>query len=303
MSSRAAWKDQWAQLGRSAHHLADYVEKAVYDGHPHPGRDNAEHPEWSSTKYVDEAWDGQSLIVLADLNAIMCLMSAADHLNLLGTGLRACTSSLATAARGALEAASYAAFLAGPGISPAERARRSLNEVLHSTHENVLTYRMVAPEQVAEEENYRDGLIEAGKKRSEFGPFHKGDDIRTPRFGEKPKITDMVEPLRKTQRGDNLGLLSYKGLSSSVHARWNGWVVAGIATVLPDGEMVWPADRRSPRDVASVHYAALIAAYNASLRVSERLGWDATSFRVDGLGDLQVWDRIGKPDSYDSRPP
>lgn len=89
------------------------------------------------------SWDGQSLIVLADLNAIMCLMSAADDLNLLGTGLRDRTSSLATAARGALEAASYAAFLAGPGISPAERARRSLNEVLHSTHENVLTYRMV----------------------------------------------------------------------------------------------------------------------------------------------------------------
>ena len=25
------------------------------------------------------------------------------------------------------------------------------------------------------------------KKRSEFGPFHKGDDIRTPRFGDKPR--------------------------------------------------------------------------------------------------------------------
>ena len=200
----------------------------------------------SSRLRVWPSWDGQSLIVLADLNAIMCLMSAADDLNLLGTGLRDRTSSLATAARGALEAASYAAFLAGPGISPAERARRSLNEVLHSTHENVLTYRMVAPEQVAEEENYRDGLIEAGKKRSEFGPFHKGDDIRTPRFGEKPKITDMVEPLLKTQRGDNLGLLSYKGLSTSVHARWNGWVVAGIATNLPDGEMVWPMTAGHP---------------------------------------------------------
>ena len=229
----------------------------------------------------------------------MCLMSAADHLRSLGAGLRDRTSSLATAARGGLEAASYAAFLAGPGISPAERARRSLNELLHSTHENVLTFRMVAPEQVAEEEKYRDGLIEAGKKRSEFGRFHKGDDIRAPRFGDKPKITDMVEPLLKTERGDNLGLLSYKGLSSAAHARWNGWVVAGIATVLPDGAMVWPADRRSPRDVASVHYAALIAAYNASLRVFERLGWDARSFRADGLRDLQVWDRIGKPDCCD----
>ena len=102
MASRAAWKDQWARLGRSGHHLADCVENAVYTGHPRPARDNAEHPEWSSTEYVDEAWDGQSLIVLAGVNAIMCLMSAADHLRSLSARLRDRTSSLATAARGSL---------------------------------------------------------------------------------------------------------------------------------------------------------------------------------------------------------
>lgn len=102
MASRAAWKDQWARLGRSAHHLADCVENAVYTGHPRPVRDNAEHPEWSSTEYVDEAGDGQSLIVLAGVNAIMCLMSTADHLRSLSAGLRDRTSSLATAARGTL---------------------------------------------------------------------------------------------------------------------------------------------------------------------------------------------------------
>lgn len=34
---------------------------------------------------MDEAWDVQSLIELADLNAIMCLMSAADHLRSLSS--------------------------------------------------------------------------------------------------------------------------------------------------------------------------------------------------------------------------
>lgn len=113
------------------------------------------------------------------------IASAGDHLLTLGDALRSQNGDLRQLhpRRGALAAGSKTWYLLAPGLGPDERARRRVNEKLHSLHEQMLLLKG-AGESTGSEQERVDGILE--------GPRRRGEHVRAARGYVAPYVGSPV---------------------------------------------------------------------------------------------------------------
>ena len=191
---------------------------------------------------------------------------------------------LATVARGTVEAAAASAYLLDLEVSPNERARRFLNDMLAS-----LTDLQLAPEEVADQDGVRLTL----KRGMDVG-IRLGLSVTRPRraweapyFGDRPE--HIAARVDKVMLAAGMGKVVYRMLSSTAHATHHGLMhyrrdVAG-------GSEGYVATEANLNDVSIAlrHAAAPISVVIAGTRLMRAYGIDTTSVTFSARLALAAW--------------
>lgn len=281
-------------LALEARRLSGAVEELVHRHSALPAPDSraAAEPGKAADRSVgDELWDLHPLRT-ADLQAVLLLELAADHLSLLSDALLKHHASTITVGRGCLEAAARAAYLSDPSLDVVERTRRWFNELVFGVHQQahgLAGYDY--PDDAAAKQEWIAKALTAAHKIAVWGEVTEPKKpYLAPYVGaQRPTISGLIDAILKVPDGRRFGRVVYQLTSAVAHANAHGLNIAGLVTLNRDGVARYPADPLTASQIVVRHLPILGGFYNASLQVSSRMGWDEAPLQraADQVSDLR----------------
>jgi hypothetical protein len=235
------------------------------------------HTGWDDVPHLGTVLQG-AMLTLAT--------SAHDHLSGLARLLQPPQRSIAagTTLRGLLESAGRAWYLADSHVEPSERARRVLNDTMHSLHEMVRLRKAAGePHEFPQAE-----LAEVIAAARSVGQSVRSGDGRRPPFVDppRPSSTALSNDLLGTRDG-----LAFRVASGVAH----GSIISLLRVAGPEAELGLALSRPdgaltlSPGLVRAEYGEAVVAFYNMASRVAAYFGWTTTRWRTQALDQVAVW--------------
>lgn len=193
-------------------------------------------------------------------------------------------------------------YLMEPGVTPAERARRQLNERLETlTETRLLAERTGQRDEAAQRRLQVDGVLDTARRLGLTAKVPK-QDWQAPSIGERPGATEKVQQLLADR---NLGKIVYKVLSATAHA-----AVFGIAQYLvvlddpeldEDSELVSAVIGITSKEEAMRYSGAPLGVVNAGERLFAAFGWDHGRMSLRVQMSLAAWMDVGEMSRRDFR--
>jgi hypothetical protein len=234
----------------------------------------------------------------------LLIVSTLDHLRAFASLVTTprIVYSLASVARGALEAGAQAYYFADPVIDLRERVRRYINGRLLSLHESRRLMTNISPSEgttITDEVQHiekRILMILSSADRHGF-KVHKGDEHRPPYIGTKvPGMLSMAE-MAISRGAPGLGGFYWRSLSAVAHSQAQGLV----AHAEPISEMnggtggvQLAAIGLSAKVLALRYLGVILCATAMAEQISALMGSDAALLRQPTVNVLRAWSRVAE---------
>lgn len=288
--------DPFADLAGSLENFSHALRTAINSnlGNYAPGSPAAE--ECKDEPFAGEwgARPAQTAIGHGMLAANSCI----DHLTGAAELIRSrrVSVSLYTIVRGASEAASIAAYVLDPKITPRERVRRSTNCRFEGQCEQLHILRPFESEpdtiEMISAAQERIAVMERSAKTHGF-TFHKAERARPAYLGERPPSATQLIGDCALAAEPRLGSSLYRVMSGVSHAKSHGL----IRLTSPSGKSVVPGVQARQVNVSAATLAQdLFAGPLCATTMVENLwaflGWDDHAVSPTVVAMLEVWGRI-----------